>query len=176
MKRIGLVVRENIIDEIKNKAQDTNGCFFVRFNKVKAFPYNCLRNTLHKVESKVLVVKNSLLKMAFGDLGWEQVDSFLDGETGVVFVYGKDVVEACKVIVNFSKEQETLEIKGGFLGGQRVDSNGVTALAKLPSKEILLGMAVRGMSSPLSGFLTVLNQTILKFVWVVEEIKKQKSK
>ncbi|UCD15743.1 MAG: 50S ribosomal protein L10 [Candidatus Omnitrophota bacterium] len=174
MKRIGLVFREKIIEEIKERVQDTKGCFFVGFNKVKASPYNCLRNDLHKVGSKVLVTKNSLLKRAFTDLGWQDLDGFLEGETGIVFVYDKDIVGACKIMVNFSKEREVLQIKGGFLGGEKVDSKQVAALAKLPSKEILLGMAVRGMASPLTGFVGALNQIILKFVWVVQEIKNKK--
>jgi len=49
-------------------------------------------------------------------------------------------------------------------------------LAKLPSKEVLLGMAVSALAAPLSGFANVLNQVILKFVWAIEEIKKTKDK
>jgi large subunit ribosomal protein L10 len=174
MKRIGLLVREKTIDDIKERTKDITGCFFVSFNKVKAFPYNTLRNELRGMGSKVFVAKNSMFKRAFQELGYQDCDALLEGETGVVFVYDKDVVKTCKVLMDFSKEKEVLEVRGGLLGDQKLTSAQVSALAKLPSKEVLLGAAVSSLASPLTGFLGVLNQMILKFVWVVEEIKKTK--
>lgn len=176
MKRIGLTVREKIISDIKEKFKDTNGCFFVGFNKVKAFPYNSLRNKLHKLNSKILVAKNSLFKRTFAEIGWQEADSFLQRETGIVFVYDKDIVAACKTIVDFFKDSEVMDIKGGFLGGRKLGVKDVHALAKLPSKNVLLGMATRGLASPLTGFSGVLNQIILKFIWTIEELKKKKGK
>lgn len=174
MKTIGLLVRERIIEEIKEKAKDTNACFFVGFKKVDAFSVNVMRNNLLGTGAKMMVAKNSLFKKAFEDLGWGKLNGVLDSETGVVFAYDQDIVRSCKVIVDFSKDNENVVVKGGFLKDKLISVAEVDALAKLPSKEILLGMALSGLASPLTGFLSTLNQIVLKFLWVVEEIKKKK--
>jgi large subunit ribosomal protein L10 len=115
-----------------------------------------------------------LVKRAFGDLEISDTAEFLTEETGIVFVHDKDIVRAAKVLVDFSKENENFQVKGGLLKGEKLDASAFNALAKLPPKEVLLGMAVGAMASPLTGFLTSLKQVILKFVWAVEEIKKNK--
>ena len=91
--------------------------------------------------------------------------------------YGdKDIVKTCKVLSEFAKEKEVLKVKGGVVKAKKITSDEVDTMAKLPTKEVLLGMAVYGMASPLSGFVNSLNQVILKFVWAIEEIKKVKDK
>jgi len=175
-KRIGLVTREKIVEEFKEKAKDTQGCLFVSFNKVQAFAANSLRNNLKDAGAKVFVTKNSLLKRATKDLDWQGVDEFFDSETGAVFIYDEDIVKSCKVLVDFKKENESLSLKGGFIKDKKITAKEINSLAKLPPREILLGQAVSAIASPLTGFLSSLNQIILKFVWAVEEIKKTKDK
>ena len=174
MKKIGLLVRETIVDQVKQKAQDSNACIFLDFSKLPAFSVNLLRNDLADAGANMFVAKNTLLKKSFEDMGYSEFDELLDKETAVVFVQDIDVVKPCKILFDFSKENENLKLKGGFLKEKKISAKDVDAMAKLPSKEVLLGMAVRGIASPLSGFLSCLNQVITKFVWVIEDIKKKK--
>lgn len=174
IKKIGLLTREKIVEELKQGLKATDGCFFVNFNKVAAFPLNELRNNLRASGAKIFVTKNSLFERTLKELKWEDIDSLLGTETGVVIVNNDDVVGACKILVDFSKESETLQLKGGVIQDKRVSSKELSAIAKLPSREVLIGQIVSSFASPLSGFLNTLNQMILKFVWVVEEIKKIK--
>lgn len=175
MKTVGLNVRESIIDEVTHNIAQAEGYIFISFSKVKAGAISRLRNALGDVGAKVFVAKNSLLKIAFGKVSKNELNGFLAQETALVFIYGQDIVSVCKALVDFSKENEALQLRGGFLKEQKLTAEGIGALAKLPSKEILLGMAVSGLASPIIGFLSVLNQVILKFVWVIEELKKQKT-
>ena len=173
-KKIGLLTRGRIVEELKQGVKDTEGCFFVGFNKVGAFPFNELRNNLRDSGARVFVAKNSLFRKALGELGWEDVNSLLEAETGVVVIKEDDIVKACKILVEFTKETETLQLKGGVIKDKRVSPKELSALAKLPSREVLIGTVVSTFASPLRSFLNTLNQIILKFVWVVEEIKKAK--
>ncbi len=173
MKRIGVVVREKIVDEIKESINQAEGCFFVNFNKVKALSISQLRNNLRTIKAKVYVAKNSLLTKAF-DSNRDNVAGFINGEPAVIFVHDKDIVKTAKALVDFAKENEILKIQGGLLDNKTLSSEEMSALAKLPPKEILLGMAVSGLASPITGFVSTLNQVILKFLWTVEEIKKNK--
>ena len=173
-KKIGLLTREKIVEQVKQGIKATDGCFFVNFNKVGAFPFNELRNNLRESGARVFVTQNSLFERAMKELGWEDVNSLLDTETGVVVVGDEGLVKTCKLLVDFAKESETLRLKGGVIKDKRVSAKELGAIAKLPSREVLIGQVVSCFASPLSGFLNTLNQVILKFVWVIEEIKKVK--
>lgn len=173
MKRIGVVVREKIVDEIKENIKEAEGCFFLNFNRVKALSVSQLRNNLRTTGASIYVAKNSLLEKAFDDRK-EALSTLVSQETAVVFIHDKDIVKTCKALVDFAKENEILQIKGGFIKDKPVTSEEVNALSKLPPKEILLGMAVSGIASPLTSFVSTLNQIVLKFVWAIEEIKKSK--
>tara|TARA_B100000315_G_scaffold257534_1_gene306700 strand:+ start:1339 stop:1884 length:546 start_codon:yes stop_codon:yes gene_type:complete len=173
-KKVGLMTREKIISEIKERAQEAQACYFISFNKLPAYPFNVLRNDLAASNTKVFITKNSLFLKALSEIGWEDFDNLLEAETALVLVYDEDVVKPAKTLVDFSKEFESLKLKGGVIKDKKVGAKELIALAKLPSREVLLGTALSAISSPLTGFLSALNQIICKFVWVVEEIKKVK--
>ena len=174
MQKVGLLTRERIVDQVKEKIKDAQGYFFIGFSKVNAFALNNLRNDLKGVGAQIFVAKNSLFKKALEAQGVQKTEDLLSTETGAVFVSDKDVVDTCKVLVDFSKENEALVLKGGIIQGDKITSKDVVALAKLPPREVLLGIAVSTLAAPLSGFVNSLNQIILKFVWAIEEIKKKK--
>ncbi|MCD6583196.1 MAG: 50S ribosomal protein L10 [Candidatus Omnitrophica bacterium] len=174
VKKVGLLFRERIVEEIKTKVSQSQGYLFIGFNKLKAFAFNQLRNELKKTNAIIFVSKNSLIKRALQEIVVD-FNGFLKDSTGLVFIFDEDIVKVCRILVNFSKENEgCMNLKGGYLRDKRIEESQIIELAKLPSREILLGMAVMGLASPLTGFINSLNQVILKFVWLVEELKKKR--
>jgi large subunit ribosomal protein L10 len=174
MKRTGILIREKIVEEVQRKAHNMEACYFVSFNKLNALAFSMLRNSLKKTKANIFVTKNSLFKRAFENLGYKDLKELLEAETGVVFVYDEDIVKACKIIFEFSRDNENFKLKGGFLGKEKISVADLNALARLPSREVLLGMAVGSMAAPLKSFVIVLNQIILRFVWAIQEIKNKK--
>jgi large subunit ribosomal protein L10 len=174
--KIGLLSRQKIVDELKGKTREIQGCFFIGFHKISAAAFTHLRNNLKDQNASVFVTKNSLFQKAFADLGWQETANLLEAETGIVLVYDPDVVKACKILVDFMGENETLTLKGGIISDKKISPKEITAMAKLPSREILLGMAVSALASPITGFMAAMNQVILKFLWVVQELQKGKEK
>ena len=176
MKRLGLLCRERMVDEVKEGYSDSKACFFIGFNKLDAFSLNLLRNDLGKMNARILLSKNTIIKKALAGIGKDDVDDFLNGSTSLVFIYDDDIVAPCKKLVDFSKEKEgALIFKGGYLQEKRIGEEDIIALSKMPSRKVLLGMAVAALASPLTGFLGALKQIPQRFLWVVEEIKKKKS-
>jgi large subunit ribosomal protein L10 len=174
-KTIGLAIRENIIKKVQERVSSSSVYFFVGFSNVKSSSLSQLRNQLRLVDSYVFVAKNSLINKALEGLDLERLEDYLKGETGIISVYNEDIVKPCKAIVDFAKENEAFAIKGGIIEGRKINKEELESLAKLPGREVLLGQAVSGLAAPLTGFLACLNQIILKFVWVAEEIKKVQS-
>lgn len=175
MKTIGVAIRENIINKVKERIESSSVYFFIGFNNVKASSLSQLRNELRVADSYVFVAKNSLINKALENTDLEDVKDYLQGETGIISVYNEDIVKPCKTIVDFTKENEAFLIKGGIIEGRKISKEELESLAKLPGREILLAQAVSGMAAPLTGFLACLNQIILKFVWATKEIAKVKA-
>ncbi len=171
-KTIGLAIRENIIKKIQERINNSSVYFFIGFNNVKSSALSQLRNDLRVVDSYVFVAKNSLINKALKNTNLENVGDYLQGETGIISVYNEDIVKPCKAVVDFTKENEAFVIKGGIIEGRKISKEELESLAKLPGREVLLAQAVSGLAAPLTGFLTCLNQIILKFVWVTKEISK----
>lgn len=175
MKKVGLLYREKIVDELKERWSQANARIFVGFTKVGAFPFNRLRNELRKEDIRLLVVKNSLAIRALKDIDAEDTGDFINDSIGLVFVGGQDVVKVCKILVGFSKENEGFSLKGGFLQEKKLSVYALESLSKLPPRTVLLSTAVMTMAAPLIGFVATLNNVLLKFVWLVNELEKKRS-
>jgi large subunit ribosomal protein L10 len=175
-KKIGAITRETMVAGVKDQLSQAQACIFIGFSRLPAFPFNILRNDLRAVKARVLITKNTLFKLALTDAGYQIPDEFLATETGVVFLNENDVVNGCKVLAEFSSQNEFLAIKGGLIQNRLLSPKELISIAKLPPKEVLMGMTVSAIASPLTGLLAAMNQIILKFVWAVDEIKKVKEK
>jgi large subunit ribosomal protein L10 len=172
--RIGQLYRHNIVDLFVEEAKQTDILFFVDFQGLDANSLNDLRLALRDSGARLLVGKNSLMQKAFEQAS-KDVASFLGAQTAVV--YSSDqVVGVVKILVNFSKDKEQFSIKGGIIKDKLLGSKELEIISQLPPKDVLLGMLVNCMVQPLSAFVNSLNQIILKFLWAIEEVKKQKEK
>lgn len=110
-----------------------------------------LRGRLRAVDTEYTVVKNTLARRAASDTGREALLPYLDGPTGLVWV-GGDAAVAAKALDGFATEfPATLTIKGGLLEGADLPQADVTRLAKLPSREVLLGQLAGTIAAPLTG-------------------------
>ena len=96
-------------------------------------------------------MKNTLARRAANATGREDLLPFLDGPTGLAWV-GGDAALAAKALQGFATEtRDALRIKGGVLEGTPIPEEAVGRLARLPSREQLLGQLAGGIAAPLSG-------------------------
>jgi len=105
------------------------------------------------------VVKNTLAKIAAGEVGIDGFDDLLTGPTAIAFISG-DVVMAAKGLRDFAKAHPALVIKGGVLDGNLLDASEVAKLADLESREVLLGKLAGAMLASLSQAVYLLNAPI----------------
>jgi large subunit ribosomal protein L10 len=105
------------------------------------------------------VVKNTLAKIAAGEVGIDGFDELLTGPTAIAFISG-DVVMAAKGLRDFAKAHPALVIKGGVLDGNLLDVSEVAKLADLESREVLLGKLAGAMLASLSQAVYLLNAPI----------------
>lgn len=114
-----------------------------------------LRNNLRAAGVKYFVVKNTLLRLAANQTGLEDLDSILHGPTALAV--SDDAVAPAKVLADFAKENDTLEIKSGFMDGKVLSLDEIKTLAKTPSKETLIAKIMGSLNSPISGLARLLS-------------------
>ena len=88
---------------------------------------------------------------------WDTFAPLADTMVGpLIYSISDDAVAAAKVISDFSKTNDKLVVKGGNYAGKNLDVAGVTALASIPSREVLIAQLLGVMQAPVSGFARVL--------------------
>lgn len=174
MKKVGLLYRGKLIEQLISDWKQAQACIFISFDKVTALAFNQLRTELSKDSTSILVSKNSLTKRALQEIDITDADELLKGPTGIVIVKGEELPKVCKAMITFAKENPGLVLKGGYMGEKKLSEADLVSLSDLPPRDVLLAQAIRTMVMPLTGFMSTMNNVILKFVWLVEEIKKNK--
>ena len=119
---------------------------------------NDLRRKLREEDIEFQVAKNTLLLRAAKDTEVALIEDYFKGPSAVALSY-TDPVAPAKILAQFAKDNQKLEIKGGVLKNKVLDVDAIKALAKLPSREVLLGQ-----------LLSVLNEVPTAFVRTIAEI------
>ena len=116
-----------------------------------------LRKALREAGVTYKVYKNTMIRLATKGTEFEALDPDLEGPTALA-VSKDDATAAARVLFNFAKTADKLELKAGIVEGVYYDTNGIKAIAAIPSKEELLGRLLGSMQSPITNFARVLNQ------------------
>jgi large subunit ribosomal protein L10 len=132
-----------------------------------------LRYQLRQAGSQMEVVKNTLLNLASQNTDAALLKDFFKGPSAIV-TSSSDPVSPAKILIDFAKDNDKLEIKAGTLGGKLLGYEQVRELAKMPSREELLGRLVYTLNAVPTSFVNVLAGVPRGFVNVLNGIKEQK--
>ena len=106
-----------------------------------------LRRTLRENGVEFKVIKNSILTRAAEKAGLDEMKDLFVGPSAVAFS-NEDVIAPAKVLSDFAKDAEALEIKGGAIEGAVSSKEEIAALASLPNREGLLSMLLSVLQAP----------------------------
>ena len=140
------------IEEITAQIKESEAIFVVDYRGMTVPQAADLRGKLREADTSLRVVKNTLTIRAADAAGAEELKPFLAGPTAIAFVRG-DAALAAKEIAAVQKEHEILAFKGGTMGGRAISVEEVTALSKLPSRQVLIGQLVGLTAAPLVGLV-----------------------
>jgi large subunit ribosomal protein L10 len=165
--------KEASVAELAERLSAAKNLFFTDYQGLTVDEITRLRGELRKDGNTYAVVKNTLFRIAAGDLA-SQVEAFLAGPTGVVFA-GVDPVAPAKALKTFSDTVKKVGIKAAYIDGHVVDAKQVEKLANLPPKIELLASLVGTLANPLRGLVTVLSGNQSGLVRVLDAIREQKA-
>ena len=140
-------VKKMIVDDMRRSFSGVQDVVVVSINGVDGIQNNQMRLALRRKNIHIQVVKNTLAKRLFDELGLGPAAKFLDGPSAVAWG-GPSIVELAKEISDWVAKIKKLQIKGGATAGMPLTSEQVKALSKLPSREELLGCIVSLALSP----------------------------
>ena len=123
--------------------------------------------------NELKIAKKTLINRAFEEKKMDLSIRDLGGQVGVVFGY-EDEVSSSKNVYEFSKTHETVKILGGLLEGNFYEVSDIVKIAKLPSREQLLGGLMGTLNAPISNFAYVLSGTLSQFVQALSQIRDKK--
>ncbi len=137
------------VDELKAKVDATSTAVVTEYRGMTVAEISTLRRQLRSLDADYKVFKNTLVRRAIAGTSVESLDEFLEGPTAIAFVNG-DVSAVAKALRDFAKATPTLVVKGGVLDGKPLSKKDLTALADLPSRDVLLARFAGLLASPLS--------------------------
>jgi len=158
--------KEQIVSELQEKLKEAKLGVLTSFSGMNVAKMEALRNALRKSNAELKVVKNTLLGIASKETDFSILADHFKWPVAVVLSH-KDPVGPTKVLIDFAKKNPELEIKIGVLDGKLLTRSDISALAELPSREVLLGKLVSVMAAVPTAFVTVLSGVPRNFVQVL---------
>jgi len=162
-----------IIGKLRESITKQKAMVFVNFAGLKAKDVESLREKLGKIGSKFIVAKKTLAKLAFSEEKIDFPEKDINNELAIVFGF-EDEIAPAKVLYDFSKDQENLQIIGGYMESAFLAGEKMIILAQLPSRKELFANLVGTLSAPISNFVYVQKANIKGLIYALEAIKNNK--
>lgn len=148
------------IDRLQEAFAKCSVGIFTDYRGLSASEMTVLRRQLRELGIEYRVVKNTLARFAVEKAGRDDLVSFFSGPVAIAFGYG-DVIEPARALADYiDSSKASLSIRGGFLSDSLLTAEEVDALARLPSREILLAKVVGGIQSPITALVNCLTTPI----------------
>jgi large subunit ribosomal protein L10 len=162
-----------VISELVDRFAGSSLGVVTEYRGLTVAQLNKLRRELQAAGATYRVSKNTLTKRAIKETAFAKLEALLKGPTGLVTT-GKDPVAVAKVLVKFAEQNDKLKISGGVLDGEALPASGLSALAKLPSREVLLAQLLGLLQAPASQLLRTIQEPGASLVRLLGAIEKSK--
>ena len=147
MSEASIAKKAELVDAVAEKMKAAVSIVVVDSRGLTVEQDTVLRRNLRESAVEFKVIKNSILRRAAEKAGLEGFDDIFTGPSAVAFS-NEDVVAPAKIINDFAKDAEALEIKGGAIEGAVSTNEEIQALAALPNREGLLSMLLSVLQAP----------------------------
>lgn len=146
--------KKQLVEEIAEKLKNSVSTIVVDYRGLNVAEVTELRKQLREAGVEFKVYKNSLTRRAAESVDLNGLTEVLTGPNAIAFS-NEDVVAPAKILNNFAKEHEALEMKAGVIEGKVSSVEEIKALAELPSREGLLSMLLSVLQAPIRNFALV---------------------
>lgn len=146
--------KAQVIDELGSVFKDTGVVVVTHYKGLTVAEISDLRSKMRAAGASFRVTKNKLAQRALDGTSFAGIAPLFKGPTAIAF--SKDPAAAPKIVSEFAKKNEKLQIVGGGLSGTLLDAASVRALAELPSLDQLRGKLIGLLNAPASRLVGLL--------------------
>lgn len=167
-----------LVEEIKGHLDASDAIVLTEYRGLNVPQQAELRAAVKTAGGEVKIYKNTLARLAATEAGVD-IGDMLVGPTAIAFV-GPDAdgnpgdpVALAKALQDFADANDAFVVKGGLMDGAAVGPDGVKALSKLPSKEVMLGQLAGLLQSPMSKLASLLQAPLQNFAGLVKALEEK---
>jgi len=150
-------LKKPVVEEISAGIKDAQSVVLVDYRGLTVEQDTELRKNLRAAGVSYKVYKNTMMNFAFKGTDFEGLAPYLEGPSAMAYS-STDATAPARVLAEFAKKANKLEIKAGVVEGRVYDAAGMAKIADIPSREVLLGRLLGSMQSPVANLARVLNQ------------------
>lgn len=150
-------LKKPIVDEISASIKDAQSVVLVDYRGLTVEQDTQLRKNLREAGITYKVYKNTFMNFAFKGTDCEGLTQYLEGPSAVA-ISTDDATAPARVLSEFAKTADKLEIKAGVVEGTVYDAKGIASIAKIPSRDALISKLLGSLQSPITNFARVMNQ------------------
>ena len=150
-------LKQPIVAEISEVIKDAQSVVLVDYRGLTVEEDTALRKNLREAGITYKVYKNTMMNFAFKGTDFEGLSEYLEGPSAMAFST-EDATAPARVLAEFAKKADKLEIKAGVVEGTVYDAKGIAAIAAIPSREVLISKLLGSLQSPITNFARVMNQ------------------
>ena len=163
-----------IIEAVKARADKASFAVITDFKGMTVEELTNLRVSLRNAGGEYLVVKNTLARIALTDGTHDAIKDKFHDNCGVAFGFD-DPVAVAKALSDFAKQSKLFELRCASLDGKALDAAQIDALAKLPSREQLLGHLLGTMNAVPTNFVSLFANVVRGLLYALKGIEEQKA-
>lgn len=167
-----LKTKKTIVEDLKEKFTKSSLAAIADYKGITVSEITDLRKRLKKDDAEFKIAKNTLTKRAIKETNLSELEKLLTGPSGILFGYG-DPTRPIKTLVEFLKEIEKGDVKGGIFEGKLISKSEFKAIASLPSKDVLLGQIAGLMVANIRDIACIFESLIRDIALLIEEVAKK---
>ena len=149
--------KKEAVSKLAEKIKEAKVVLLTDYRGINVSDVTDLRTKLRNSNVEYKVIKNNITRRALEECGIKELDDVLEGPTAVI-MGNNDYLDACKIVYDYAKDNDFYKIKGGIIDGKVVSVEEIITLAKLPSRETLIGMLAGALLGNLSKLAVALDQ------------------
>ena len=143
--------KKQMVADLSERIKNSCAGVVVDYKGINVEDDTKLRRELREAGVEYSVVKNSILGRAAQDAGLEGLDSVLEGTTAIA-TSADDYVASARILQKYADSHDNFSLKSGYLDGEVISMEKLIALAKLPSREVLLATVCSVFNAPIAAF------------------------
>lgn len=159
--------KEGMLAQYTDLISKSLAVIITQYGGLKMPELDKVRGQIRGAQAEFHVTKNTLVKRALQDAGYDVPEEWLTGSTAISFCFQEPAAVA-KTLGDLSKEFEKLVVVGGVLSGKTVSKSDVEALASLPPLDTLRAQIIGALSAPASNLVGVLNAAIGSVMYALQ--------